>query len=301
MRIVKIVFWATYVYVYAPARDLLLAMLGRSWIVVLTYHSVGQRDAVTKPLEGFRREIAFLGRTFRCITMAELCERLPSPSPRRKRYRAITFDDGYQDNYTAALPVLTGAGVPATFFVATGFVGTTALLPYHAEIAAGHATAPTHRGSNLTWANLRDMQAAGCEIGSHTVHHVKLGEADLATIRAELEESLAALNQELGARDRAFAFPCGQPGEKAVVAEIKRSGYYAAATSCGGVNRRGTDLFEIRRIDLGNGHLAWLDVRARIAGFDPEQLRTRWRGLLSAVLQRRTELRRARERARESS
>jgi peptidoglycan/xylan/chitin deacetylase (PgdA/CDA1 family) len=281
-RLLKTAFYLAYVYLYAAPRDLILAILGRSWIVVLTYHSVGGQDAVTKPLADFRREIAFLRRTCRCIGMAEVCARLRSRTPLRSRYRAVTFDDGYQDNFITALPVLAEAGVPATFFVATGFVDTTALLPYHAELSPEQLEKRNPRPSNLTWGNLRDMQSVGYEIGSHTVRHVNLALADRETLKAEVRDSLEVLNRELGARDRAFAFPWGRPGfvSAEAVAEIKRAGYYGAVTASGGVNRRGTDLFDIRRIDVGNGNLRWLEVRARMAGFEPDHLRRRWRALL---------------------
>jgi peptidoglycan/xylan/chitin deacetylase (PgdA/CDA1 family) len=268
--ILKKAFYYVYLYSgYVAVRDFLLALLGRSQIVVLNYHRVEGRDTVSKPIEHFIRDINYLARRYRCISFAELIELLQPGRPLRGTYRVITFDDGYRDNFTLAYPALTKAKVPAIFFVSTGFIGTDRTFPYDTPIPG--VSAPLRR-PNMTWDDLREMQAGGYEIGSHTVNHANLGLADLNTIRSELTESMATLNSELGARPRAFAFPWGTPDAvpEAAFPEIKNAGYYAAAVVGGGCNRAGGDPFRIRRIDAGNGSVGWLELRVRMAGFDPD-------------------------------
>jgi peptidoglycan/xylan/chitin deacetylase (PgdA/CDA1 family) len=267
---------ALFIYLYSgyvPLRDCLLALLGRSRVVVLCYHRVGPGDVLTKPPAEFRRELAYLKSHFECIGFAELCARLREDRPFRKRAAVITFDDGYRDNYTAAVPALREAGLTATFFVATGYIGTERVFP-HDEASPGRNGA--HRlHPKLTWEDLRAMEAAGFEIGSHTVEHTDLGRADEATMERELCESLAALNRELGERPRAFAFPWGKPQNipASSPGAIGQAGYYAAASAYGGANTRGRNLFNVRRSDAGNGQMSWLAVRARLAGFDPDYFR----------------------------
>jgi peptidoglycan/xylan/chitin deacetylase (PgdA/CDA1 family) len=268
---------ALFVYLYSgyvPLRDGLLALLGRSRVVVLCYHRIGLADVLTKPPADFRRELAYLKRNFECIGFGELCARLRDGRPFRKRAAVITFDDGYRDNYLLAVPALREFGLTATFFVSTGFIGTTRVFP-HDEALAAHTGSPP----KMSWDDLRAMEAEGFEIGSHTVEHTDLGRADEATIEREIRDSLAKLNDELGRRERAFAFPWGKPQNipPRAAERIERAGYYAAASAYGFTNTRGASLFNIRRSDAGNGELSWLAVRARVAGFDPDAFRLKLR------------------------
>jgi peptidoglycan/xylan/chitin deacetylase (PgdA/CDA1 family) len=272
-RAAKDVIYLVYLYCgYVQIRDFILAALGRSRAVVVYYHRVGGCDRMSKPARAFGRDLAALKRRYECVGLAELCRRLREGERLRRRSVCVTFDDGYRDNYTTAMPILLAAGVPATFFVATGFVNTDRAFPHDRRGGGAVAGRP-----NLTWADLSAMQAAGYEIGSHTVDHTNLGEADADTINREVRESLAALERELGRRPRAFSFPWGKPADisRQALEAVRRAGYYAAASAYGGCNRRGGHPLMIRRVDVGNGGLSRLAVRARVAGFDPEYLRLR--------------------------
>ena len=173
-----------------------------------------------------------------------------------------------------AFPVLKQAGVTAAFFVATGYVGTLREFPHDSRETPTSYEGPT-LFAKLTWDDLRAMQAAGFEIGSHTVNHTNLGRADEETVAREVHESLKSLNKELGAAARPFSFPWGKPRDisQRAIDEVKRAGYYSAVSAYGGVNSGCSDLFDIRRIDVGNGRTSKLAVRARIAGLDPEYSR----------------------------
>src|SRR5437899_113626 len=118
---------------------------------------------------------------------------LPLVGPLRRPCLAITFDDGYCDNYVEAVPALAEAGLHATFFVSTGFIGTDRVFPHDARGQDATDLGLVARFPKLTWDDLRAMQEAGHEIGSHTVNHVSLGQADDVEVRKEVEESLAQL------------------------------------------------------------------------------------------------------------
>ncbi|HYP28465.1 MAG TPA: polysaccharide deacetylase family protein [Blastocatellia bacterium] len=273
--LVKNAIFAFYLYCgYVQLRDAVLSLLGRSRAVVLYYHRIGESDVLTKPPDEFRRDLEYLKKNYDCVSFSELCGRLRSGAPARRRSVVITFDDGYRDNFTEAVPVLREAGVTATFFVATGFIDTRREFPH--DLKEGREKA---RFPKLSWDDLRAMEAEGFEIGSHTVNHANLGKADDKTVEREVNESLAALNNHLGARARCFSFPWGKPSdisERAVEA-VRRAGYYASASAYGGANGRGSDLFNIRRVDVGNGALRGLALRARAAGLDPDYFRLKMR------------------------
>jgi peptidoglycan/xylan/chitin deacetylase (PgdA/CDA1 family) len=278
---IKDVVFFIYLYSgYVALRDAILSTLGRSRAVVLSYHRVGGSDRLTKPRDAFRADLEYLRRRYECITLAELCDRFRRGVPITRRCVVITFDDGYRDNFAEATPELLAAGVPATFFVATGFIGTSRIFPHDARaVAEGASEGPANRFAKLTWDDLRAMQSSGLEIGSHTVEHTDLGSADELTVTREITESQAALNRELGDRPRAFSFPWGKPKNITPVAigAITAAGYYAAASAYGGANARGADCFRIRRVDVGNASMSRLATRARIAGFEPDFWRLRRR------------------------
>jgi len=252
--------------------------------VVLCYHRIGGCDVLTKPTEEFRHDLEYLKQHYECITLFDLCERLRQNIPLKRRVAVVTFDDGYRDNYTEAVPVLQSLGVPATFFVSTGFMSTERVFPHDLELAERNGAAPASvagRFPKLTWDDLRAMQEAGFEIGSHTVEHTSLGQSDEATVKRELQDSLATLKQELGERPRAFAFPFGKPRDisRQALQVVQQAGYYAALFAYGGMNTRGSTPFGIQRMDAGNGLLGSLAWRARVAGLDPDYLRLKAKGI----------------------
>ncbi|MDQ3812564.1 MAG: polysaccharide deacetylase family protein [Armatimonadota bacterium] len=270
---------------YVPLRDAVLARRGRARAVVLCYHRIGARDVMTKPTQEFRRDLEYLKSNYECISLWELCERLRANQLLKRPMAVVTFDDGYRDNLTEAVPVLQEAGMPATFFVATGFMGTDRIFPHDVELARRNGATGVGAPDGypkLTWDDLRAMQAAGFEIGAHTVNHVDLGLADEPMAESEIKDGLAMLNQELGERPRAFAFPWGKPANitKRALEVVQEAGYYAAVSAYGGANTCGANPFNIHRVDAGNGRFSPLTLRARVAGCDPDYFKLKVKKLV---------------------
>ncbi|MEW6209042.1 MAG: polysaccharide deacetylase family protein [Acidobacteriota bacterium] len=265
---------------YVQLRDLILSLVGRSRAVVLYYHRIGQADVLTTSAEEFHHQLRYFKNRYECISLAELCHRLREGRPLRRRSLVITFDDGYRDNFTFAAPLLKASGLTATFFVSTGFIESGRDFPHDLRDHQASGRFP-----KLTWDDLRQMETAGFEIGSHTINHISLGRADSVTVEQEVYDSLAALTRELGRRERPFSFPWGKPEDISAEAMdcVRRAGYYAAVSAYGGANTRGDEVFGIRRVDVGNGKMSRLAVRARVAGFDPDYLRLKIRNLKSQI------------------
>lgn len=117
---------------------LLSAALPARGILVLNYHRIG--DGASSPYdrelwsatdEGFDAQVAFLARNSDVISPSEIETAL---AEKKGRHVIVTFDDGYLDNYELAFPTLRRHGVPATFFIATGFIDNPS-LPWWDEIA----------------------------------------------------------------------------------------------------------------------------------------------------------------------
>src|SRR5439155_11118121 len=99
----------------------------RPWsgLLVLNYHRIGDgsrwlfnRSLWSATAEELDRQIGFAKRHCEIIALHQLSEAIGRPG----RSLLLTFDDGYRDNHTLAFPVLRAHGVPATFFLATGFL-----------------------------------------------------------------------------------------------------------------------------------------------------------------------------------
>ncbi len=107
-----------------------LARLARRRVrgLVLRYHAItpDAREVpyatpeICLPVEAFRLQMAFVKRAYRVVTLDELTDAVAAGRPLPPRAVAITFDDGYADNWTLAHPVLQQLGLPATVYVATG-------------------------------------------------------------------------------------------------------------------------------------------------------------------------------------
>jgi peptidoglycan/xylan/chitin deacetylase (PgdA/CDA1 family) len=112
---------------------------------------------------------------------------------------ALTFDDGYDDAAAFVAPALTHMGATATFFIATGEIG-----------SRGH----------LTVADLRMLDDLGMELGAHTVHHLDLRQANVRVRDFEIDSSVAMLRAWTGGRVTDFAYPSGRydPGVERIVA-----------------------------------------------------------------------------------
>jgi len=165
------------------------ALLGNSAVVVAFHHirNAEQTDSLSINVELFEDYCRFFRRHFNVVSLPELVTKIER-GERLRRTLAITFDDGYLDNYENAAPVLERYGLPATFFVVTEWVGSTIVPWWHRECSA--------RPQWMAWEHIESLHRRGFDIGAHTKTH-----ADLGTISGEM-----ARQEILGARAAADAY-----------------------------------------------------------------------------------------------
>ena len=154
------------------------------------------------------------------------------------RFICLTFDDGHQDAFDNAVPVLAGQGAPAAFFVVPGWIDDA-------------------RPGIVDWAQCRQAAAAGIEVGSHTMTHRRLADLDAPEAEAEIAASRARIEAELGQPCRHFACPWGQPGvdyrparEPALAREV---GYRSFLTTIPRRAMAGTDPWAVPRVRMEPG------------------------------------------------
>lgn len=218
----------------------------RSKMVVVAFHCVNDQmagDGLTCGSAKFEAFCRFFLRHFQVVRFSEQIAAI-----RKGRSMggtlSITFDDGYRDNFEVAAPILRKLGLPATFFVVTGFIGSQ-FVPFWDE------TRGVQPGW-MSWDQLRTLAAQGFEIGCHTDTHIDMGSADEQTITAELKLSKQKLRQELGVVTELFACPFG--GKKHIndrSRELLREQGFSCCASCyGGTNAPIADPYNIRRISI---------------------------------------------------
>ncbi|MER3395935.1 MAG: hypothetical protein C4318_00490 [Acidimicrobiia bacterium] len=157
---------------------------------ILAYHRITNQEssALCVSPRAFKRQVQNMVRWgFTLVSLREL-DALKARGV-KGRIAAITFDDGFEDNYTQAFPVLTAYEASATFFVPSSLVG---------------------EPGRMNEAQLRDLTASGFEIGSHSKTHRELPHLDDEELYEEIAGSKKELEDIVGSSVESFAYPRGK-------------------------------------------------------------------------------------------
>ncbi|HZH97447.1 MAG TPA: polysaccharide deacetylase family protein [Fimbriimonadaceae bacterium] len=235
-------------------------------VPVLMYHRVSDlterearsplmRDLTVSPAD-FEEQVKYLkdqGFTFLFARQVE--EALQHGKPLPKKAVALTFDDGYKDNFSNAFPILKRYGAKATIFIVTNNL---------------------RRPGRLTWPELHEMSGEGVGYGSHTVSHPDLTTLSSEDLRYELRESKRILEEGLSSSITSVAYPAGQ--YNGVVAyEAREAGYLAGWKKGGGPvePRHAGDLYLLPRVRVHGRTTATGFKRKVLSGVYVQELRLR--------------------------
>ncbi len=198
--------------------------MNRRWPTVLMYHSIGwlkddPNMLCTSP-ERFEAQMLYLKRhNLRGVSMRELLRAVNEGSARG--LVGLTFDDGYEDFLSTAVPIMERAGFSATVFVVTDMQGE--------ENDWEHAHTPRPRLKLLVAESVREVSERGMEVGSHSLTHARLSGAEPELVDREVGESRRVLGGTLGDEVEGFCYPYGSLDGAAVQA-ARQAGY---AYACG--------------------------------------------------------------------
>jgi glycosyltransferase involved in cell wall biosynthesis len=264
-----------------------------------------EMSATPEVLDDF---LGWLTTHYEVVPLAELSRVSPGRVSSRRPLCGVTFDDGWVDNYEHAFPILKKHNVPATIFLATGFVGTERRLWQDrlwrtldvgagkfdpAEVAArlwgrfpwcpvlsaeditveglrrvlmkasshdadefverleeltGQAFAPGERGF-LNWEEVREMDRAGVEFGSHTHNHTLLTAVSPAVSLEEVRRSKVDLEQVLDHEVTSFSYPWGRTVGH-ITRQVAESGFERAVTAEVALRNGSPNPFLISRIPV---------------------------------------------------
>lgn len=243
----------------------------------------------------FRHQLQLIARRRRPATLNDIVHGTDAPS------FTVTFDDGYEDNFTIARPILRELSIPATLFVTTGVISGKdcfwwdrladvlerstgrefdyAGKRYHLgdvgetrdvlgdissrikrsqdrdDIIAGiedqlGVTAEVPPDLYMKWEQVQALYDEGWEIGSHSSRHSILTTIPLEVASGNIDDSVKAIEEYLGAPPRYFAYPNGRPGDydDKIIAYLKERGFVGAVTMLGGPVPEDHDVFVLPRV-----------------------------------------------------
>ena len=258
--------------------------------LVLLYHGASERPPANRiasahgkqvPVANLREQLVWLKKNFTVVPLAEIERLALGDAPPREKLAAITFDDGYQNNFHIAYPVLREFNLTATFFLTGQFVDQRTplwidrlayalgddlnvylskrqelkklsaaerelkLQAVESQTGRRLAFADSHPADDyapLSWAEAREMAAGGMSFGAHTLTHPVLSRLTAAEQAKEILGAQKLIENQLGACPH-FAYPNGQPGDwnNETLGLVAQAGWRAAWTTRAARLRPGRD------------------------------------------------------------
>ena len=221
-------------------------------VPVLMYHHIdekGKTSTLSVSPENFRRQMRFLSsHNYNVISLAEFVQAIRNQTILPRNTVVITFDDGYDDNYYLAYPVLKKYTLPATVFVIVDAIGKEGYLNYK---------------------QIKEMASWGIiDIGSHSLSGGYLPGLSTRELEREIGISKVILQAQLNKGIDYFCYPIG--GFTPQMQEIlKNFGYKGACTTNRGKSQTylNNDLFALKRIKIKDGFPNLFVFRVKLSGY----------------------------------
>lgn len=233
---------------------------------ILMYHMIAEPrpgarfNGLRVSPQMFERQLRWLSvQGWHSFTVSELLDQagtLPEKS------FAITFDDGYADNFLQALPLLKKYRCKATLYLVVDRFD----RDWSSQRKKRHDEAELKQEAKLSDQQVQEMLDSGCiELGSHSMTHANFRRIESAAVRRELVDSKHALEERFGVSVGSFAYPFGLYHAEQVEL-VKQAGYRSAVTTREGIENAGSwEPLALKRIKI-SGKDNWLAFLLRMRG-----------------------------------
>ena len=223
----------------------------RNYIPIIELHDVAAnassvQDITTGAFDVLCSTLKSYG--YQTITLMDLLNYLDHGKTLPEKPVIITSDDGYQDIYTYAFPILKNYGYKLTEFLVTGLVGNSDADRKTNEWDSNNSQVPQH--NLLIWPEVIQMSKYGCEFQSHSVSHIRLGGSSSDEILYQLTQSKSDIEAHLGKPCLFIAYPYGN-FSSLVFSLLSTAGYRGGLLADEGIEDvRSINLVRIKRIEI---------------------------------------------------
>ena len=213
-------------------------------VPILMYHYISvppagsdrYRLSLSVTPENFDAQMAYLKQAgYHAVTLYDLYDVLAQGKALPEKPIILTFDDGYVDAFTQAMPILHKYGFVGTFFVLTR------------PADEGGA------GEHLTWEQIVAMSATGMDVELHCREHVDLRNRSNDFLVHQIAGGKESLEAHINRPVRWFAYPSGRY-DAAVVRVLKSDGFWGAVTTKSGRTHTTSGVFDLQRVRIGGSH-----------------------------------------------
>jgi peptidoglycan/xylan/chitin deacetylase (PgdA/CDA1 family) len=173
---------------------------------------------------------------YHAITLDDLLYALAQGRELPAKPVILTFDDGYEDNYANAFPLLQKYNLVGHFFIISDFVN-------------------QKRPGYMTWPQIEEMAAAGQHFGSHSRDHPSLKGQSADYLVWQALGGKEALEEHLGQHPRWISYPAGQYDDR-TIAVYESAGYWGGLTTRQGATHTLDNIFELRRVRVRGSYTA---------------------------------------------
>lgn len=247
----------------------LFRFVNRKKLLILYYHRVVKKEELKDKkvtnmytdTNNFEEQMKFLTNFFNPVSEKDIICAIERRDILPERSVWVTLDDGYKDNFTNAYPILKKYGIPATFFITSGYVNKQVLPCGDFDKIF------------MNWDEIKELGENGFSIGIHTVSHRILATLSKEEIEKEIFESKNEIEKKLGRKVFSFAYPRGKNSDcsfDVCLPILKDYGFKLAVTTIGGSNNlhSNKNYLSLKRFGVSyEDTLAFFKVKVSAGGF----------------------------------